>query len=321
MSKEGYLACAETFIAHRINYYGDTSIVDPQSHPDFETLKNCFVGNKPDIVITTATHNRKVNLETIHKNLTDQKGRLNWSWLVIDNLSTDGTVGYLESLKDDRLFVINSPSPIKCAYPVRNMGLDFLSYAYKTGATKFPWISVVDSDDYLHNEYSLHEMLKIRNSASGKRRGLFLVHGYSDTIIKYSDKTMEHVANPRDTSSSFPIVENLRETFYKGLNILAGAFPIELLSWLRYPEERSFEDGGFNEKLMLQAQKQKGCWYGEQYPVTVKVFHRESMSGINNQMGDTAKQDRVGPYEVTGIRADIVSYYRKLMDWFTREQL
>lgn len=321
MGKESYLESAEAFIAHRINYYSHTKTQIPVPRSDFEIIRDNFVSRKSDIVIITATRNRRDNLEVIHKSLTSQKGELNWAWLIVDNLSTDNTKDYLNSLKDDRMFVINSDSFHRCAYPVRNTGLDFLSYAYQTGITKLPWISVVDSDDYLQNEYALHELLKIRNSETGKRSGLFLVHGYSDTIIKYSDIDMEHVSNPRNTSSNFPTVENLRETFYKGLNILAGAFPLELLLWLRYPEERSFEDGGFNEKLMLQAQKHNERWYGDEYPITVKIFHRESMSRINNQIGDITKQDKVGPYKVSGIRADIVSYYRKLMDWFTRESL
>ena len=42
------------------------------------------------------------------------------------------------------------------------------------------------------------------------------------------------------------------------------------------------------------------------------------MSEINNGQGDVTKIDKVGPYQVSGIRADIVSYYRSLMDYFTR---
>lgn len=312
MTIEAHLASKETFLAHRLNYYAQEKIIEP-SGPVSLKLRRL----KPDAVIITASNNRLLNLRIAHQKLTEQQGKVNWAWLIVDNKSTDGTSNYFQDLKDDRIVVVSSGSKLGCAYPVRNFGLDITAATFWGGHYGRPQIIVIDSDDHLFGSHSLHELSMIDRS----NRSLALVHGYSDTIIHYSDGNSEHVANPRDTSSSFPKVENLAETLYKGLNILAGAFPIELLSRLRYPAERSFEDGGFNEKLMLMAQKHGQSWLEHLYPITIKHFHKKSMSEINNGQGDVTKIDKVGPYQVSGIRADIVSYYRSLMDYFTREDL
>jgi glycosyltransferase involved in cell wall biosynthesis len=322
MGIESYLASSHSFLFHRLRYYSSEGIIKPKVPTNIE--QNSAIEGlrrlRPDIVVVTATNNRLGSLMVAHETLARQKGNINWCWVIIDNLSTDGTHQHFKNIKDDRVVLTTSSSTDGCAYPVRNLGLDVVSSAFWGNRDVEPWITVVDSDDRLHNPYSLHELMKMTRSRYRYNHDVALVHGYSATEIHYADR-VEHVANPRDTGSSFPRVESLAETVYKGLNILAGAFPISLLTNLRYPPERSFEDGGFNEKLMLQAVKHGAGWIEELYPITVKKFHRESMSNANNGRGNQAKIDRIGPYIVTGIRADIVSYYRSLMDYFVREEL
>ena len=162
----------------------------------------------------------------------------------------------------------------------------------------------------------VYEMMKMTKSMYGRQRDISLVHGYSATQIHYENGVVEYFPNPRDTSSTFPEIESLSETLYKGLNILAGTFPIETISWLRYPPERSFEDGGMNEKLLLQSSKRHEVRLADRQPLTVKHFHRSSMSEINNLRGGSERIGKVGPYVVRGIRADIVAYYGKVMDYF-----
>lgn len=314
---------SQLFLSRRLRYYSDRNLIVPETPLNLSqqvAIEKLQI-LKPAIIVVTATNNRLSKLKEAYAVLVDQHLNVNWSWLIIDNLSSDHTIEYFEGLKDNRVVVAKCESTIGCAYPVRNCALDLVSSALRINCETESWVTIIDSDDRLFDTYSLHEMLEMTKSRYGQSKGLALVHGYSDTIIHYQEELTEHVANPRDTSSSFPRIDKLSEVNYKGLNILAGAFPAELLSWFRYPPERSFEDAAFNEKLMLQGLRSNLVWLAKDHPLTVKHFHRESMSGINNKIGDQEQRDKIGPYVVTGIRAQIVKYYRHVIDYFVREEL
>lgn len=320
---EYYLSSPQSFISHRLSYYSKIDTISPK-HPkntDQQSVMEKLRLLRPEIVVVTATKDRLQSLQEAHGALVSQQGGVNWAWLIIDNLSNDNTTQHFDRAGDDRVFVLSCDEETEYAYPVRNMGLDIISSSFWRFQGAEPWVLIIDSDDRLYDQESLRQFIDMTKSSFGKRHNCALVHGYSDTQIHFDNGDVGHFANPRDTSSSFPMVENLAETLYKGLNILAGSFPIESLSWLRYPPEASFEDGGFNEKLLLQAQKKDSIWLAERVPLTIKHFHRESVSGSNNSRGDVTKVDTVGPYFVSGIRADIVRYYRTLIDYFVREQL
>ncbi|QQG47329.1 MAG: glycosyltransferase [Candidatus Woesebacteria bacterium] len=338
--KWAYLASEQAFLEHRLSYYSDTKTISVDSlskkiFPDalratmegiktleqrnnaIEVLRN----SQAPITIVTATKERSDSLANAYKFLAAQTGSVDWNWVIIDNGEDEETKRVVAEFKDDRVLHVSYLEETGSASPVRNFGLDFVHYA-KRGQVNDPgYVLVVDSDDKLYGENSLRELFKVANSRLAKSKGLYIAHGFADSEIHQIDKSIIHVPNPRDWDSSFPEVNSLAEVFDKGLNILSGMFPVDLLSWLRYPPEPSFEDDGFNQKIMLQAKKNNMIWIAERFPVTTKKFHQESMSGRNDQIGNVDMSGQVGKHIVTGIRAQIVLYLQKLSDYYTKEDL
>ena len=335
-----YLQTPENFLRHRLEYYADASPISPLrlSEKIFpESLLETPFGeevflqreraidklriSRADVTIVTATNNRAASIRKSFDLLQTQVGKLTWNWLIIDNGTDTETPEFISSTKDPRIIYVRFREKTGCAYPIRNFGLDLVHFAKYKQVYDPGWILVVDSDDSLHNENSLQELIRIANAMSFRRWDKALVHGYSDTEIHEPTGYVTHVPNPRDLDSSFPKVGTLKEVFDKGLNILAGMFPVDLLDWLRYPSEFSFEDDGFNQKLLLQAVKKKIVWIADRVPITTKVFHKESMSGKSDEVGDQSLSGRVGPYLVKGVRAQIVIYLQKLSDYYSQQGL
>lgn len=337
-----YLQSKDTFIDHRIQYYSNTKVIPisfleekifpsslmssiegqtvlTQRNNVVETLRE----SKAPITIVTATKDRPHSISNAYKFLADQVGNINWNWVIINNGEDKETKDVISQIKDNdnRVLSISYQEETGCAYPIRNFGLDIVHYAKYNHVNNPGFVLVVDSDDRLYGENSLRELFKIANSKFAKSRGLYIAHGFADSEIHQTDGTIMHVPNPRDWDSKFPAIYSLAEVFDKGLNILSGMFPIELLSWLRYPKEFSFEDDAFNQKIMLQAKKHNMVWLAECFPITTKQFHQESMSGKNNNLGNKNNTGKVGEHVVTGIRAQIVSYSQSLSDYYVREDL
>lgn len=91
-----------------------------------------------------------------------------------------------------------------CASPVRNIGLDIVHLTKRHSTNWYrPFVLVVDSDDRLFDEYSLHELLKIAGAEVYKKEDIALVHGYSATEIHEDGAPVVYVPNPRDFDSTF----------------------------------------------------------------------------------------------------------------------
>lgn len=271
MSRENqipdYLTTSQKFISHRLQYSADTKAITTQ---DLETrvfskrvakhqkkqrvdVLQSLGKQKSKVVVVTATVDRPDDIATGYKVLASQTMN-NWQWLIVDNGIETETEKVVKQFKDSRVHYVKFLEENGCAYPARNIGLDIVHLA-KHCSNQLPFVLVVDSDDRLFDSNSLHELLKITGSETHKRHVLSLVHGYSATEIHDPNSPVAYVPNPRDLGSSFPRVNKLKEVFDKGLNILAGMFPVQLLSFMRYPKEFSFEDDGFLIKNYYYNQK------------------------------------------------------------------
>lgn len=337
MSRENqipdYLTTSQKFISHRLQYSSNTKPITTQeletrifsdsiTRHQMEQRVNVLQGlekQKSNVVVVTATVDRPDDIATGYKVLKSQTMN-NWQWLIVDNGKESKTEKVVKQFKDDRVHYVKFLEKNGCAYPARNIGLDVVHLA-KNSSNHPPFVLVVDSDDRLFDSNSLHELLKIASSETHKRHDLALVHGYSATQIHEPNKSVTFVPNPRDLGSSFPRVNSLKEVFDKGLNILSGMFPIQLLSFMRYPKEFSFEDDGFNQKLLLQAKRLGLVSVSDNVPTTVKIFHQNSMSGKNNMIGNTSESGNIGLHKVTGIRTKIVSYLHDISDYYTQQGL
>lgn len=337
MSRENqipdYLTSSQKFISHRLKYSETSSSIttrelesrvfsnkiDSPQHIQRATVLQKLERQKSDIVIVTATVDRPDDIVTGYKVLADQTMN-NWQWLIVDNGKEEKTEKIVSEFKDPRINYVKFLEENGCAHPTRNIGLDIVHLS-KINSTHLPFVLVIDSDDRLFDKNSLHELFKITKSEIDKSKDISLVHGYSATEIHEPNEPVIFVPNPRDLGSDFPKINNLKEVFDKGLNILAGMFPIELLRFMRYPKEFSFEDDGFNQKLLLQAKRLGMVWVCDEVPTTVKIFHQNSMSGKNNNIGNVSESGNIGLYKVTGIRARIVSYLHDITDHYTEQEL
>lgn len=328
-----YLSSSDDFIQHRLKYYSiDTPIpisiikskLFPNSTPNDELEKRAktierLQNTSEDVIVVTSTIDRPDDVMRAYTVLESQKTQ-SWSWVVIDNGIEKLTEKNLLGLNDQRVFYVRYTERTGCASPARNAGLDVIHLA-KWKQNQSPHVIVVDSDDSLYGPESLTELLKISKSKHANRNTYGLIHGFSATQIMHPSGNITNVPNPRDYGSDFPKVNNLKEVFDKGLNILSGMFPIELLGFLRYPNEFSFEDDGFNQKLLLQAKRMGLVWIADNIPTTIKVFHSDSMSGKNDKRGDVHDVNKIGLHKVSGVRAKIVTYLKDITDFYTREEL
>ncbi len=330
-----YLHSSKNFIDHRLKYYQSNQSIslDEVSKKLFPPRINAKEAvrrssaiesfkNNPSIVVLTATKDRLANIRKAYQSLISQQSTRDWQWLIVDNGSADNTVEYAESLHDHRVHVVVYTEKTGCAYPARNFGLDLLHFGFWRKSGKVPQILVVDSDDYLHDEFSLHELEKLHDSCTAaESQDPILFHGFA--VCEYTNENGEvtYGSHPHDISSSFPQIATLTEVFDKGLNILAGMFPVTVLDWLRYPEEFSFEDNGFNHKLLLQALRTRRKWITDQYPIVTKTFHNESMASRNDKVGDADVVTVIGEHTVVGVRSLIVSHLAVLRDYFHENTL
>lgn len=327
------MSSSQKFISHRLKYSNDTTPITTEVLESRVFSKKVNYSQqiqradvlqklerqKSDVVIITATIDRPDDIATGHKMLADQTMN-NWQWLIVDNGKEEKTEMVVTEFRDSRVHYVKFLEENGCAYPTRNIGLDIVHLS-KINSDHRPFVLVVDSDDRLFDRNSLHELLKIAKSETNKKKDIALVHGYSATEIHEPNEPVTFVSNPRNLGSNFPKINNLKEVFDKGLNILAGMFPIELLQFMRYPKEFSFEDDGFNQKLLLQAKRLKMVWACDRVPTTVKIFHQNSMSGQNNKIGDVTESGNIGLHKVTGIRTRIVSYLHDITDYYAEQEL
>lgn len=322
----------QKFLDSRLSYYADlSSHVDNAIKQDIDhDVRTNTVNARQEVVsglgntrwdlcIVTATRNRLDFLKQAHHQLDKQKGDFNWRWLLVDNSSDTSTKDYFDQLEDERVFHVPYLSQAGCAFPVRNYGFNVIAEACKLKAKGNGWVMVIDSDDELFDEYSLQELKKTKELQ--RVRETALVHGFS--VCEYDDNegNITYGTHPHNLDSGFPEITKLSQVFDKGLNILSGMFPIDTLQYINYPPERSFEDNGFNHKLMLYAKKHFDTIAITPNPITKKRFHNETMAKTNDSLGDQDNTAVIGEHTVAGIRADIVTNLAYLTDYFVREDL
>ena len=332
-----YLDSFENFFNHRMRYFTATKDVadvhlsrkiyspvntDVDIRQRHQTVEDIANSDAP-IVITTSTKNREPMLTSAYSKLLSQRDAVPWYWLIVDNGSNDGTIEQVSSWNDRRVGIVKYDEITGCAFPVRNFAFDLVQAGLqKSAGAAEPWVMNIDSDDQLYDDYSLHEMGKLFVKANSNKKGVSLTHGYA--VWETEDERGKAVISscPAEVDGAFPEVQKMSDIFVKGLIFLAAAVPGQTLSWLRYPNEISFEDDAVNQKLMLQAMKRGEPWIHADYPMVLKSSNSDTMITQNNQLGDSNKTEVIGTgHVVTGIRADIVGHLRSFRDYYVREGL
>lgn len=272
----------------------------------------------PDIIVLTATKNRLQDIKNAHLLMSSQQGSYTWMWLIVDNGSTDGTIQFVATLGDERVIYVRYLDRTGYAAPVRNFGLDLIHYALGPLPVYDKYVCVVDSDDRLFDEYSLYELATLAR----KKPDAVMYHGYAHCAYHSRTGIVTYATVPRSIDACpFPLVPNLTEELAAGPGIVSGMLPLEYLSYLRYPDDFSFEDDTMNQKVLLQAIKRGDRWEAIEYPIVEKKFHDASMGGRFNELFGESMRAKIGEWEVTGIRALIVRRLHQLRDFFFRDCL
>ncbi|MFB9843918.1 glycosyltransferase family A protein [Mucilaginibacter ginsenosidivorans] len=327
-----YAQNPETFKRARLSYYTskkkiDQSFVrklfldeyrsrflDQYFHKlNLEKLKNI----KADIIIITATFNRAHTIEKLFLSIINQKFPGNICWIIIDNGSTDATAQLLASYQTDlNIIYLKYSAPFGYASPSRNRGLAF-AYAFLKKQTGLKYYWVIDSDDYIHNEYVLKNLYTI-----SRRHRSVITHGFA--VTNYEDNNGIIITQntiPREINSAFPMVPTLKDEFETGPQNLAAIVDCNFLPYFYYPDEFTMEDDALNQRIMAYCFKRKLKIIALDTPCLVKTFHLNSMSGSNNTIGNQDLMMGVGPMTVKGVRAQVVIGLLHLRDYFTRQSV
>lgn len=324
-----------SFIKNRLEYYQDFQ----QNYLDKKSFTNNLSDDEtknfyneiakleklnPKIIILTSSKNRFHFLKDIHNCINSIKWFDNFARVVIDNNSTDETSKYFNNLKNNRVFHFNYRDKTWYAAPVRNFWLDILQLAFKNSHNDDRYIYILDSDDKIYDEYSLYELLKLTKSRISRKLWYIFHHWF--TINEYYDENNNFEWNwthPHDIDSNFPKVDKLKDVYDYWLTTLSSIIPYDVLTSIKYPDERSFEDNWFTHKLYLYATKTNKKINSVLYPVTIKRFHNESMANINNWLPKYSEENfiQIWEHKVFWGRVDIVKNLQYLRDFFTRELL
>jgi len=306
------------FLFAKNNFVLDNSLSLFQKKTNVERKVKKIASFNPNIFIITSSCNRLNNLSKLYQSISAQKFHGKVAWIIIDNGSDEKTTNQLDlwEAKEKWLICLSYKTPFGYATPARNKGLLLVSWILKfCSGTKFYW--VIDSDDYIHNEYVLQELFVLANKSKS-----MMTHGYTVTNHMSRDGLIEFNSTiPRNLSSSFPSVPNLRDEFDLGPQNLAAIIDCESLYDFTYPDEFTMEDDTLNQKIMLWSLKKMKKIVSYEFPCLVKSFHENSMSNKNNKIGDSSISVPLGPTIVKGIRAQVVLGILMFRDYFTREKL
>jgi hypothetical protein len=296
----------------KLLYYGKKSVISKRYY-----AIECLQKLQPDIIIITATKDRLQYLKKSFQNLVTSYGNFTCAWLIVDNLSRDNTQQWVENLRDARVFYVPYVEKTGYAASVRNFGLDIVHAALGFYPNKSRYVCIIDSDDTLADSYSLYELIK--TAKNYPRSSMW--HGFANCIYYTPEGDVSYNTIPRRIDNAiFPSVPNLTEELAAGPNILASIIPIEFLSYLRYPDDFSFEDDTLCQKILFTAMRLSSNWVAIEYPIIVKVFHDDSMGGKNNKWGSN-KTGKIGAWNVTGVRALLVERLYQLRDFYLENGL
>lgn len=336
MKVPNYLRNYDSFHAARMNYYKNTGSGSQESQIasriESQTPKEELgrVGDaieqissfSPGYVIVTSTKNREDKIISSYNKLCEQDYNGDWSWIVVDNGSSDNTIERLNSLGDRRVHALSYTAITGCAYPVRNYGFDVAALAVKKSSSKTKWIMNIDSDDQLYDKSSLRELNKLNSVAEKLGQTATLIHGFAVWEMINPDGSVDMSSCPANVGSDFPRVERMKDIHERGLIFLASAMSRGMIPDIRYSAEFSFEDDAITQKIMLNALKRGDRWLHTNYPIILKGGGDDSMISRNNLVGDPSMRATIGiGHEVSGIRAQIVTYLSKLRDYYVREGL
>lgn len=272
----------------------------------------------PDVVIVTATHDRVDRLITLYESILSQRFAAKIGWVIVENGSTNGTVSQITTWAKNHAGVVylQYHSPLGYAAPARNRGLAFVQWGSRhRSRQRYVW--VIDSDDYIHNEFVIKELY----GAAVKHPGT-MTHGYA--VCRYEDTEWKLITMntiPRNIGSGFPAVQMLKDEFEAGPQVLSALIPLNYMSYFYYPNEFAMEDDTLNRRIMAWTAKQRSKITAIPFPCLFKTFHFRSMSGSNEMIGDPGISVQLGPVRVSGIRAQIVMSLLYVRDYFTREEI
>lgn len=272
----------------------------------------------PDVIIVTTCSDRYDDLIVLYESILKQKFHRKIAWVIVENGSTDKTSSLLNLWTKQHSWIVCLCSNFKFGYAAiaRNIGLGFVQAAlkYLSGNT-FYW--VIDSDDYIYNEYSIHELYK-----EAKKSSAVMTHGYAISIYENDLGLVESVNTiPRNIGSSFPLVKTLKDEFELGPQCLSGLNNCEYISRFYYPDEFTMEDDALNQRIMSLSLKNKFKITSIDFPCLVKRFHIKSMSGSNNIIGNQNIVCQLGPITIKGIRAQVALGLLHLRDYYTKEKI
>lgn len=200
--------------------------------------------SRAGIVIITSAKNRGHRLLDSYRKMASQTYP-DWQWLILDNGSTDETREIVAQLDDPRVIYAQFTEAGGCAYPVRNVAIDCVVESARLRSARRPWLINVDSDDQLYDEFSLAGFRAMIRWAESRKAVPLFCHGVAAWHTA-GVSGEELITSPSDTYRGYPSVPHVYDLFDIGLTTLSGAYSPEVLYWLRYPPEFSFEDNGFN---------------------------------------------------------------------------
>ncbi len=276
----------------------------------------------PKYIIVTSTKDRKDKIMSSYEKICEQDYNGDWSWIVVDNESSDDTIECLDKLDDRRVHALSYTALTGCAYPVRNYGFDVASLSVKKCGPRTKWVINIDSDDQFYDESSLRELDKLSSVSEKLGQTATLIHGFAVWEMMNSDGTINMGSCPANVGSDFPRVSRMQDIHERGLIFLASAMSRGMIPDIRYPAEFSFEDDAITQKIMLNALRKGNKWFHTDYPIILKGGGEDTMISKNNSIGDPSMKATIGTgHEVSGIRAQIVNYLSKLRDYYVREDL
>jgi hypothetical protein len=321
-----YLKNYNSFLFHRLSYYLDNKKLTEDElysniytflSPNFsqeqliETL-NKLTSYQGKFIIIVPTRNRFESVKKLMQGLIRNSFQ-DWKVLLIDN-GDDDTYIQIETLFPDKIIALPLNQYFGCAFLARNIGLDVLDLSNRhKKPLQRQFVIFIDSDDEISSDNSLENLNKLILESDEKT---VMVNGYCEYTYKYSDGTEKKGTYPEYFTDGKPSVNNLTEFFPKGPNILSAATDINYVVSQRYPEEFSFEDNGFNHKLIYRINKSGDKIVAGTFPVTKKYWGFGSIACENDNTGVVTDTADLCGIKVKGLRSLIVNYLKTMTTFF-----
>lgn len=134
----------------------------------------------PTVSIITPLFNTELYFEDTIKSVLNQTFK-DWEWIIVDDCSTDRSLDLLKKYNDPRIIVIKNEKNLGTSAS-RNKALEVVKGKY---------VTFLDSDDYLDNNYLENQVKFIKDN------GPIIVSGYR----RKTDKSVSNFVPPKVTTS------------------------------------------------------------------------------------------------------------------------